>query len=181
MLVKTAKVGGQLPTMAAFMDSQVVGPDGRPAVFDGVAWVSQDRRYWWNGAAWQPIKRPGFRPSGLVIVIGLIIAGIVFFIVYSNLTRPFEGDGVTNATIDSSTQIEFDYHASQTCSNLNFNYKFFDGSGHQVDSLSDATGHAVSGGADYHFTISGSQGVVGGSVTIDTRATRFEADAVCNA
>ena len=163
------------------MDSQVAGPDGRPAVFDGAAWISQDRRHWWNGAAWQPIKRPGFRPSGLVIVLGLLIVGIAVFIVYSNLTRPFEGDDVTNAKIDSPSQIEFDYRASQSCSNLTFNYKFFDGSGHQVDTLSDANGHAVSGGADYHFTITGTQGVVGGTITIDLRATRFEADSVCSA
>jgi hypothetical protein len=39
----------------------------------------------------------------------------------------------------------------------------------------------VSGGSDYHFTISGGSGVVGGSVAIDSRATRFEADAVCSA
>jgi hypothetical protein len=163
------------------VDPQVIGPDGRPAVFDGAAWVSQDRRYWWNGAAWQPIRKPGFRPSGLVIILALFVIGTVVYIAYSNLTRPFEGDGVTNAKIDSQTQIEFDYHASGSCSNLTFNYKFFDGSGHQVDSLSDENGHSVTSGSDYHFTITASQGVVGGTVTIDSRATRFEADAVCKA
>jgi hypothetical protein len=158
-----------------------VGPDGRPAVFDGAAWVSQDRRYWWNGAAWLPIKKTGFRPSGLVIVLGFFVIAAAAYILYSTLTRHFEGDGVTNARIDSSTQIEFDYHASRSCNKLTFGYKFFDSGGHQVDTLSDVNGHAVSGGSDYHFTISGSQGVVGGSVTIDPRAVRFEADAVCNA
>src|SRR5260370_42023776 len=111
--------------MAATVNSQVTGPDGRPAVFDGAAWVSQDRLYWWNGAAWQPIKKPGFRPSGLVIILALFVIGTVIYIAYSNLTRPFEGEGVTNAKIDSQTQIEFDYHASGTCSSLVFNYKFF--------------------------------------------------------
>jgi hypothetical protein len=167
--------------MAEPMESQVVGPDGQPAVFDGAAWVSQDRRYWWNGANWQPIKKPGFRPSGLVIILGLFVVGAVAFIVYGNLTRPFEGEGVTNAKIDSTTQIEFDYHASRSCNNLTFDYKFFDSGGHQVDSLSDANPHAVSGGSDYHFTISGGSGVVGGSVAIDSRAARFEADAICSA
>jgi hypothetical protein len=163
------------------VDSQIAGPDGRPAVFDGAAWVSQDRRYWWNGAAWQPIKKPGFRPSGLVIVLGLFVAGAAAVILYSALTRPFEGEGVSNAKIDSSTQIEFDYHASTSCSKLTFDYKFFDSGGHQVDSLSDSNAHAVNGNTDYHFTISGGSGAVGGSVTIDPRATRFEADAICNA
>jgi hypothetical protein len=162
------------------VESQPVGPDGRPAVFDGAAWVSQDRRYWWNGAEWLRIKKPPFRPSGLVIILGLFVVGTVVFLIYSNLTRPFYGDGVSNAQIDSSTQIEFDYHASRSCGNLTFSYKFFDSGGHQVDTLSDANGHAVSGGSDYHFTITGSAGVVGGTVTIDPRATRFEADAVCN-
>jgi hypothetical protein len=113
------------------MESQVIGPDGRPAVFDGAAWVTQDRRYWWNGAAWLPIKKPGFRPSGLVLILGVFVIGVVFYFVYSNLTRSFEGEGVTNAQIDSRTQIEFDYHASSSCSNLTFSYKFFDGSGAQ--------------------------------------------------
>lgn len=35
-----------------------IGPDGRPAVFEGGGWVSQDRRFRWNGANWTPVKTP---------------------------------------------------------------------------------------------------------------------------
>lgn len=33
-----------------------IGPDGRPAVFEGGGWVSQDRRFRWNGGVWLPVK-----------------------------------------------------------------------------------------------------------------------------
>src|SRR5205807_2283637 len=51
--------------------SAVFGPDGRPAQFDGTAWVSADGTEFWDGAAWQPIRRPKARPSGLVIVLAI--------------------------------------------------------------------------------------------------------------
>ena len=35
-----------------------IGPDGRPAVFEGGGWVSQDRRFRWNGVVWTPVKTP---------------------------------------------------------------------------------------------------------------------------
>ena len=118
------------------MDFQV-GPDGQPPRFDGAAWVSQDGRHFWNGGAWQPIKKPRTRISGLVVALAVLIVAGVAFIVYAVFSpKPFEGDGVSNARIDSSTEIEFDYLRSQTCKNLMFEYRFFDRGSNEVDTFS---------------------------------------------
>src|SRR5258708_34898773 len=96
------------------MDFQV-GPDGQPPRFDGAAWVSQDGRHFWNGAAWQPIKKPRTRISGLVIALAVLVVAGVAFIAYAVLSpKPFEGEGVSNARIDSSTEIEVDYRRGTT-------------------------------------------------------------------
>jgi hypothetical protein len=156
--------------------SAEVGPDGQPPRFDGAAWVSQDGRYWWNGAVWQPVARPrGFRPSVLLIVLAVLIFGAVGYIAFSLLHQPFAGEGVSNAKIDSSTEIEFDYRRGSTCSNLTFQYNFFDGNGKQVDVFHDSTGGRVDGGVLTHFDIKGDA-----SQPIDSRAVRFEADATCH-
>jgi len=66
------------------MDSPL-GPDGRPAVFDGGAWITQDRRYWWNGAAWVPLQ-PACAGFPLVnIGIGIVFVAIAGYVVYSLL------------------------------------------------------------------------------------------------
>jgi hypothetical protein len=156
--------------------SAEVGPDGQPPRFDGAAWVSQDGRYWWNGAAWQPVAHPrGFRPSVLLIVLAVLIFGAVGYIAFSLLHQPFAGEGVSNAKIDSSTEIEFDYRRGSTCTNLTFQYNFFDGNGKQVDVFHDSTGGRVDGGVLTHFDIKGDA-----SQPIDSRAVRFEADATCH-
>ncbi len=156
--------------------SAEIGPDGQPPRFDGAAWVSQDGRYFWNGVAWQPIARPGFRPSGLVIGLAIVVVAIGAVGIYVALKpHPFEGEGVSNAKIDSPTEIEFDYRRGSSCANLTFEYKFFDSSGKQVDDLADTKGDAVDGGRDYHFDIKASPG----EPAIDSRAVRFEADATC--
>ena len=124
------------------MDFQV-GPDGQPPRFDGAAWVSQDGRHFWNGGAWQPMKKPRTRISGLVIALGVLIVAGVAYILFAELSpRPFEGDGVSNARIDSSTEIEFDYIRSTTCSNLTFEYRFYDRGSNQVDTFHDIKAHA---------------------------------------
>ena len=84
--------------------SAVFGPDGRPAQFDGTAWVSADGTHFWNGAAWQPIGRPKARRSGLVIVLAIFVAGVVLFggyRLFQRVTTPYAGDGVSNAQMDS--------------------------------------------------------------------------------
>jgi hypothetical protein len=157
------------------MDFQV-GPDGQPPRFDGAAWVSQDGKYFWNGGGWQPIKKPRTRISGLVIALGVLIVAGGAFIVYAVLSpKPFEGEGVSNARIDSTTEIEFDYRRSTTCSNLQFEYRFFDDGSNEVDTFHDITGGVVSGGVTHHFDIRTDP-----SQPIDSRATRLVADATCN-
>ena len=159
------------PAMAA-----EIGPDGQPPRFDGAAWVSQDGRYWWNGAAWQPVARPrGFRPSVLLILLAVFIFGAVGYIAYSLLHQPYAGEGVSNAKIDSSTEIEFDYRRGSTCNDLTFQYNFFDGGGKQVDTLEDVKGGRVDGGVLTHFDIKGDP-----SSAIVSSAVRFEANATCH-
>jgi hypothetical protein len=154
----------------------MIGPDGQPSRFDGAAWVSQDGRHFWNGAAWQPFARPSRRPSGLVIVLGIVVVAIVGYIAYSALSpKPFQGDGVSSAKIDSRTEIEFDYYRGSTCSHLTFEYKFFDSSGQEVDVFHDLTGGRVEGGVTHHYDITGDA-----SQPIASSAVRFEADATCH-
>ena len=153
-----------------------VGPDGQPPRFDGAAWVSHDGKYFWNGAAWQPIAKPrGFRPSVLVVVLAVFIFGAVGYFAFNLLHQAYAGEGVSNAKIDSRTEIEFDYRRGSTCNNLTFHYTFFDGNGKQVDALDDASGGRVDGGVLTHFDIKGDA-----SQPIDSRAVRFQADATCN-
>jgi hypothetical protein len=157
------------------MDFQV-GPDGQPPRFDGAAWVSQDGRHFWNGAAWQPMKKPRARISGLVIVLGILILAGSGFIVFAFFSpKPFEGDGVSNARIDSSTEVEFDYRRSTTCSNLTFEYRFYDNGNQQVDVFHDIKGGVVSGGVPHHFDIHTDP-----LQPIDSRSTRFVATATCS-
>ncbi len=157
------------------MDFQV-GPDGQPPRFDGAAWVSQDGKHFWNSGAWQPIKKPRTRISGLVVALALLIVAGVAFIVYAVLSpKPFEGEGVSNARIDSTTEIEFDYRRATTCSSLAFEYRFFDRGNNEIDTFHDVTGGIVTGGVTHHFDIRTDP-----SQPIDSRATRFVADATCN-
>jgi len=156
--------------------SAVFGPDGRPAQFDGTAWVSADGTHFWNGAAWQPIGRPKPRRSGLVIVLAIFVAGVVLFggyRLFQRVTTPYAGDGVSNAQMDSSTQIEFDYKRSATCHSLTFDYRFFDSKGAMVDELESQQGHEIAGGRSIHVTANTAR-------SIDSRATRFEALATCH-
>jgi hypothetical protein len=157
------------------MDFQV-GPDGQPPRFDGAAWVSQDGRHFWNGGAWQPMKKPRTRISGLVIALGVLIVAGVAYIVFAELSpKPFEGDGVSNARIDSSTEIEFDYLRSTTCSNLSFEYRFYDRGGSQVDTFHDVKGDVVTAGVIHHF-----DSHTDPLQPIDSRAYSFVADATCS-
>src|SRR5579859_1421763 len=116
----------------------MIGPDGLPPRFTGAAWVSQDGRYWWNGTAWQAIvtkRGPNLALIGFVIVIVAVIA----FVVYA-YPRPIVDTvqyGVTNATIDSPRQIEFDYRAHDSCNTLKFDYTFYNVQGIKVDEFQD--------------------------------------------
>ena len=156
--------------------SATVGPDGQPSRFDGAAWVSADGRFWWNGAAWQPMRRTRSGPSGLVIVLAIFVVAAVAFIGYKlfqTVTEPFAGDGVSNTQIDSSTQIEFDYYRGSTCNNLTFDYRFYDSSGRLVDEFQSDQGHHIDGGSRNHITVVLDH-------PLPSVATRFEAVATCS-
>ena len=69
------------------VETQVTGPDGQPAVFEGGAWVSQDRRYWWNGAAWLPMRKPGAASPWLMRTgVWLLFAALVGYVLYTTFT-----------------------------------------------------------------------------------------------
>jgi hypothetical protein len=76
--------------MAIAMDSPV-GPDGSPAVFDGGAWRSQDRRFSWNGAAWVPSKQQSTAGPWLVkLGIGLVLVALLGYAVYTTIATNSE-------------------------------------------------------------------------------------------
>ena len=154
--------------------SATIGPDGKPPKFDGAAWISEDGRYWWNGTAWMPIKKPRGRAPIALIVIGLVIVVGIGWVIHQATQPKNITYGVTNAKIDSTTQIEFDYTANADCSNLFFDYKFFDSGGKQVDEFKDNSGSKVTKDQIYHFTISANAGQV-----IDPSAKTFTADPTC--
>jgi hypothetical protein len=153
----------------------MIGPDGQPPTFTGAAWVSRDGRYWWNGTAWQEIVKPKRKPNLVLIGIAIIIvAGVALAIV--KFPRPIDTTpyGVTNAKIDSTTQIEFDYRAQDKCNTLTFVYTFFNTQGIKVGEFQDEQPSQVTAGRSYHFTISAS------GQSIDATATRFTATPTCH-
>jgi hypothetical protein len=154
-----------------------LGPDGQPPRFTGAAWVSQDGRWFWNGAAWQPVVRRGFRLSWRVIALAVVVMVALFGFLASRAIKPspYEGDGVSNGKIDSATEIEFDYQRSSACKSLVFEYKFYDSKGNLVDDFTDTSGSPVDANTKYHFDIKANTG----EPPIDTRAVRFEAVATC--
>jgi hypothetical protein len=153
----------------------MIGPDGQPPTFNGAAWVSQDGRYWWNGTAWQAATKPRRRPNLVLIGIGIVIvAGVLLAI--RTIPGPKDNTpyGVTNAKIDSPTQIEFDYRSQTACNTLTFHYTFYGSAGATVDDRDDQMQSQVSAGKTYHFTITASD------KAIDSRATRFTASPTCH-
>ena len=135
----------------------MVGPDGQPSRFDGAAWVSSDGRFWWNGAAWQPARRAGFRPNYFVLGMAVVLVAAGIFIVqriqYNTAHPDVVQLGITHGRIDSPTQIEFDYARDTTCANVSFTFHFFDKNGYQVggDLVSESTSY-VPANKTIHFT-----------------------------
>jgi hypothetical protein len=154
--------------------SEMVGPDGNAPSFDGAAWISQDGRYWWNGAAWQPIKRRGFRPPIAVAGIVLVIVAGAWFVLKSLPQPPPPQNGVSNTKIDSPTQFEFDYRRATTCNDITFLYTFFDSGGHAVGTYPDQQHNKMIGGRSYHVTVNAF------GVSIDPHAVRFDAAPTCH-
>jgi hypothetical protein len=154
--------------------SEQVDPSGRRPTWDGAAWVSQDGRFWWNGTTWQPIVRRRQVPWG-VVGFAIVILAIIAFVIHAFPRQIIDTNhyGATNATIDSSTQIEFDYLAQDSCNNLTFVYTFYDAQGIKVGEFQDSQSRQVAAGQSYHMVIDTSQ-------PIDPSATRFTATPVCN-
>lgn len=66
-----------------------IGPDGRPAVFEGGGRVSQDRRFRWNGAVWLPVKSQlvGYWLQRVgVSIVFLALVGYVIFTLATTAT-----------------------------------------------------------------------------------------------
>jgi len=160
--------------------SASIGPDGQPSVFNGAAWVSADGRYFWNGAAWQPTsRRRAFRPNFFVLGMGVVIAAIVVFGIQRVQFNSSHPDmvplGITNAKIDSPTQIEFDYARGTACASVSFTFQFFDKAGTKVgDDLVSEDGADVPANKTIHFTESIRTG------SIPSTAVRFTGLDVCH-
>lgn len=162
--------------MGTLMDA-MLGPDGRPSRFDGAAWVSADGRYWWNGAAWQPVRKSGgFRlPIALPAII-LVLAVAAWFVVTRVLPPPGKTAvqlGVTNPKIDDRGRVELDYARADICADLTFELIFYDKAGHPVaDYVSDSY-HNVTGSTEHHYVLYTYQ-------AIPATAVRFDAVATCH-
>jgi hypothetical protein len=57
-----------------------LGPDGKPVVFEGEAYYSQDRRHKWNGIDWVPVKPPRYTPRWLSVALKL---GFIAILIYA--------------------------------------------------------------------------------------------------
>jgi len=152
-----------------------VGPDGKPSVFDGAAWVSSDRKHWWNGAAWQPVKKHGFHPPiALAVTFLLVIAGAWYFFekIVPNAPEAAVVLGVSHAKIDSASKIEFDYARSTPCNHLTFELKFYDAAGHNVGTYISDPRDNVTAGVTHHWVFYTND-------SISPKAVRFDAIPTC--
>ena len=156
------------------VSDELIDPSGRRPRFDGAAWVSQDGKFWWNGTAWQPIARPRRVPWGVIgFVAAILVVAAVIVHQFPRQIIDTTQYGATNYTIDSTTQIEFDYRAQDSCNNLTFIYTFYDAQGIKVGEFKDSQSHQVNAGQSYHMVIDTTD-------PIDPSATRFTATPVCN-
>ena len=153
--------------------SEMIGPDGRPPVFNGAAWVSQDGRYWWNGSDWQLNQKKVFRPPIAVTLIVVAFLAIAGFVISKIPQAPPEPYGVTNMKIDSTTQFEFDYRRKTTCKDLTFEYVFFDNNGTEVDRIAGETHNTVHGDVTTHVTVNS-------FTSFNSSAVRFTATPTCH-
>lgn len=63
------------------MDSKPLGPDGLPAVFEGV-WLSHDRQFFWNGTAWVANPHPSTASPWLIrIGAGFVLVAALAYVV----------------------------------------------------------------------------------------------------
>jgi hypothetical protein len=122
-----------------------------------------------------PEGRRGFKPPLPLIALAILVVVVLGFVVFNLVMRSLAGDGVSNAQIVSPSEIRFDYLRASTCSDLTFEYKFFDLFGRQVQAFPDFTSRQVEGGVTAYLNIT-----MDPSQPIDAAAVRFEADATCH-
>ena len=154
--------------------SEQVDPSGRRPSWDGAAWVSQDRNFWWNGTAWQPIVKRRQVPWGIIgFVVAILMVGALVVHYFPRQIIDTTQYGATGMRIDGPTLIEFDYRAQGSCSSLIFIYTFYNAQGFKVGEVVDSQSRQVNDGQSYHMTI-------GLSGPIDPSATRFTVTPNCN-
>ena len=100
-----------------------------------------------------PDGRRGFRPPLPLIAFGILILVVVGFVVFNLVARSLAGDGVSNAKIVSSSEIQFDYRRDTTCNDLTFEYRFFDLFGRQVEGFRDFTSRRIEGGVTAYLNV----------------------------
>ena len=119
------------------------------------------------------VKKPPFKPPIAVTVIVVAIVAGALYVIHLIPPTPPPALGVTNARIDSSTQVEFDYRRTTSCNDLTFDYLFYDQTGQQVDMFTDQKHDPMPGGRTIHFTAYAFQ-------AIDSRAVSFKAIPTCH-
>jgi hypothetical protein len=155
---------------------EIMGPDGRPAHFNGAAWISSDGAYWWNGANWQRfVVRRRFRINGFVVVMLLLCAGVASYLIYQYTHQPpAVAQGVYNTNIVSSTEIQYDYQRATSCTDVTFEYLFFDKGGVKVEDFLGDGHHNVQAMQVYHVHVTL-------TTALPSSAVRFTAVAACHA
>lgn len=68
------------------METQVIGPDGLPALFENGAWVSSNRSYWWNGVAWVPIRKAGRELPFVKVGLAIVFVAVLGYALYTTFT-----------------------------------------------------------------------------------------------
>lgn len=131
------------------------------------------RRWFWTGTQWQPMGASGRRNLRWLWTLGIVIVVGIGYAVFHNSSTAT----ISNTKIDSSTQIEFDYHAPKDCGNLTFSYNFKDSSGKTVDTWNGETSHSVQSGHDYHITASADAQT---GQAINSSATGFDVTPTCH-
>jgi hypothetical protein len=96
---------------------EAFGPDGRPAVFDGV-WRSQDGRFFWNGEAWAPTSKSVDTAHGPWLVklgIGAILVALLGYAVFTTIatTSPFSVGYSVGVVIFFAILVAIYYFAGQ--------------------------------------------------------------------
>ena len=61
-----------------------LGPDGKPVIFEGDGYYSQDHTFKWAAGMWVPVKPPRRMPGWLTIALWIGFGGIFAYAVYAS-------------------------------------------------------------------------------------------------